>query len=91
MVTDYDCWHEDEADASGVAVMEVIQQNVRTAQEVVRSTIARIPRGERSQFVGLLAQSLIPEPSLIPPRTLAALRPIIGPYIDGAGSTEDGE
>ena len=36
MVTDYDCWHEEEADVSGVAVMEVIQRNVRTAQQAVR-------------------------------------------------------
>ncbi len=81
MITDYDCWHEDEADVSGVAVMEVIQQNVKTAQEAVRATIRRIPEGERSQFVGLLSQSLITDPAMIPSATLEALAPIVGPYL----------
>ena len=39
MVTDYDCWHDDEADVSGHAVMEVVQQNAATAQDVVRRII----------------------------------------------------
>lgn len=81
MVTDYDCWHEDEEDVSGIAVMEVIERNVRTAREAVRCTIRRIPTGERSPFVGILAQSLITDPEVIPAQTLEALHPIVGPYL----------
>ena len=43
MVTDYDCWHDDEDDVSGHAVMEVVQQNAATAQDVVRRIIRRLP------------------------------------------------
>ncbi len=82
MVTDYDCWHEEEADVSGVAVMEVIEQNVRMAQEAVRHAVRRIPDDESSQFKGILRQSLITERSLIPPQTREALAPIIGAYLD---------
>ena len=46
MVTDYDCWHEEEDDVSGIAVMEVVQQNVRMAQEALRHVIARVPADE---------------------------------------------
>ncbi len=82
MVTDYDCWHEEEADVSGIAVMEVIQQNVSMAQEAVRHTVRRIPADENSQFKGILRQSLITERSMIPKQTRQDLAPIIGPYLD---------
>ena len=82
MVTDYDCWHEEEDDVSGIAVMEIIQQNVRTAQEAVRQTIRRIDESAPSPFNGILRESLITEPSLVPAETLAALRPIVGKYLD---------
>ncbi len=89
MITDYDCWHEDEEDVSGVAVMEVIQQNVKTAQEAVRATIRRIPAGERSPWVGLLSQSLITDPAMIPAETLEALSPIVGPYLQVGDDAEE--
>ena len=81
MVTDYDCWHEEEEDVSGTAVMEVIQQNVRTAQEAIRRIVAKIPEGQRSPYQGLLRTSLITEPSAVPEETRRALEPIVGPYL----------
>ena len=81
MVTDYDCWHEEEEDVSGVAVMEVVEQNARTAQEALRHVIRRVDDSRRSPYRGILAQSLITEPSLVPPETRAALAPIVGPYL----------
>lgn len=81
MITDYDCWHEEEEDVSGTAVMEVIQANVRTAQEAIRKIVAKIPAGERSPYVGLLETSLITEPAAVPEETKRALAPIIGPYM----------
>jgi 5'-methylthioadenosine phosphorylase len=82
MVTDYDCWHEEEADVSGQAVMEVIAKNVLMAQNVVRNVVGRLAalsRGCACQHA--LAHSLITERSLIPRPTLEKLQPIIGRYI----------
>lgn len=81
LVTDYDCWHEEEADVSGTAVMEVVAQNVRMAQEALRGIVKRVPIDEASPFQGILAHSLITEKSVVPAETLAALAPIIGPYM----------
>jgi 5'-methylthioadenosine phosphorylase len=86
MVTDYDCWHEEEADVSGEAVMEVIQQNVKTAQDVVRRIIGRLPI-ERSCGCGeALNMSLITERERIPEQTLKDLDPIVGKYYHGKES-----
>jgi 5'-methylthioadenosine phosphorylase len=81
MITDYDCWHEEEAEVSGIAVMEVIQQNVRTAQEAVRNAVRLITEDEPSPFAGILRESLITEPDLIPQKTRDALAPIVGKYL----------
>ena len=85
LVTDYDCWHEEEEDVSGAAVMEVIHQNVRTAQRSIRNAVRLVPPGERSPYVGLLANSLFTDPALVPEATLEALRPIVGPYLPDDG------
>ncbi len=83
MITDYDCWHEEEDDVSATAVMEVIRRNVKTAQEAVRRTIGRIDESKDSPFKGILAHSLMTDSSRIPPETLEALSPIVGPYVKG--------
>ncbi len=85
MVTDYDCWHEDEADVSGQAVMEVVQQNAATAQDVVRRITRRLPLERGCECATALQSSLITEPSKIPAATLKKLKPIVGKYI-GEGS-----
>ncbi len=80
MVTDYDCWHEEEEDVSGVAVMEVIQQNVRTAQSALAEILGRIPDSP-SPHRGVLGQSLVTDLDLVPESTIEALRPILAPYL----------
>jgi 5'-methylthioadenosine phosphorylase len=80
MVTDYDCWHEDEADVSGEAVMEVIQQNVKMAQDVVRRIIRQLPIARNCGCGDALNMSLITEKARIPKQTLKDLEPIVGRY-----------
>jgi 5'-methylthioadenosine phosphorylase len=85
MITDYDCWHEEEADVSGQAVMEVIQQNATTAQDVVRRIVRRLPLDRSCECSTALANALITEPIKIPTSTLENLAPIVGKYLpDGS-------
>ena len=81
MVTDYDCWHETEEAVSGEAVMEVIRQNVETAQEVVRRIVRRLPAQRDCGCGEALEHALITERGLIPKQTLRDLAPIVGKYI----------
>jgi 5'-methylthioadenosine phosphorylase len=82
MITDYDCWHEEEEDVSGEAVMEVIRQNVLMAQAVVRNVVGRLATAPRTcPCKDALAHALITERALIPTATLRKLKPIIGRYL----------
>lgn len=82
MITDYDCWHEEEEAVSGQSVMEVIGQNVKMSQEVVRQAIRRLGEGaaRTCPCATALAHSLITDPAVIPAKTLEDLAPIVGKY-----------
>ncbi len=85
MITDYDCWHEEEAEVSGQAVMEVVQQNAATAQDVVRRIIRRLHDQPRCWVREALKSALITERSAVPKKTLRELAPIIGRYYPAGG------
>jgi 5'-methylthioadenosine phosphorylase len=84
MVTDYDCWHEEEAAVTGEGVMEVLRKNVALAQRVVRRAVAGLD-GVVNDCADALHMSLITEAHLVPEVTLAALEPIVGRYLDRSG------
>ena len=83
MVTDYDCWHETEEAVSGESVMEVVSQNARMSQEVVREMLKRVGTAHSRDCLcaEALKYSLITERHLIPAETRKNLAPIIGKYI----------
>jgi 5'-methylthioadenosine phosphorylase len=82
MITDYDCWHESEEAVSGEAVMQVVAQNAKMSQEVVREILKGLAAhpGRGCICESALQMSLITEPDLVPNETLKALQPIIGRY-----------
>ncbi len=85
MVTDYDCWHEEEADVTGEGVMEVLRKNVALAQRVVRRAIAVLGGDVANDCASALAMSLITDPDLVPAETLRMLEPLVGKYLDRTG------
>jgi len=84
MITDYDCWHEEEEDVTGEGVMEVLRRNVSLAQRVVRRAIGALD-GVENDCADALRMSLITDPNLVPAETLAKLEPLIGKYLDRSG------
>ena len=85
MITDYDCWHEEEEAVSGEGVMEVLRRNVALAQEVVRRAVAALGGEVENDCAEALRMSLITPAHLVPAETLAALAPILDKYLDRSG------
>jgi 5'-methylthioadenosine phosphorylase len=83
MVTDYDCWHEEEAAVSVEAVVAVLRQNAAMAQEVVRRMLDRLadPPRRACPCVEALRNSLLTAPADVPPATRERLGPIVGKYL----------
>ena len=83
MVTDYDCWHEEEEAAHTASILEVLRQNVKTGQQVVANLIARLPeRAADHPCATALAGAIITDPTKVPSATRARLAPIVGKYLD---------
>jgi len=45
LVTDYDCWHEEEADVSVTGVLENLRANATMAAAALRATVLALPAG----------------------------------------------
>ncbi len=82
MVTDYDCWHETEEAVSVEAVLQILKDNSRMGQDVVRRAVEALPaeRDGGCPCAAALATALITDPKAVPEATLERLRPLVGKY-----------
>ena len=48
MVTDYDCWHEEEDNVSVTNVLEILHKNADIARETVRNLVKRLSETDRT-------------------------------------------
>ena len=79
MVTDYDCWREDEAAVDAGSVLQVMHANVDLARETLRSFVANLP-AERapSPIDRALDGALMTAPAARDPALLARLDAVAG-------------
>jgi 5'-methylthioadenosine phosphorylase len=82
LVTDYDCWHEEEEQVSVAGVLENLRANAGTAAALLRGILEAIPqRGAGCGCGQALAHAIITPLGAIPAVTAARLRPILGRYL----------
>ena len=82
-VTDYDCWHLDQA-AETVSVEMIVQnllKNVDTSKSILKKVLARLGEERRCECANALKDSIITRPEAIPSKTRKKLSLIIGKYI----------
>ena len=68
--TDYDVWHESEADVSAAAVAEIVAQNVQSAQRIVADVALNLPGDWTSTAEGALFGAIMTDSRRIPAETL---------------------
>ena len=68
--TDYDVWHESEADVTAAAVAEIVAQNVQSAQRIIADLAERLPDDWTSTADGALFGAIMTDPRRIPAETL---------------------
>ena len=79
-VTDYDVWHEDEADVSAAIVMRRLQDNAAAGLEVVRRSIEALPASRSCACGEALASALMTDRAIVPEETRRKLAPILEPH-----------
>ncbi len=68
--TDYDVWHESEADVTAAAVAEIVAQNVQSAQRIIADLAEHLPNDWTSTADGALYGAIMTDPRRIPANTL---------------------
>jgi 5'-methylthioadenosine phosphorylase len=82
LVTDYDVWHDTEADVSVEAVVVVLKQNAETAKAIIKQAVSSFPtKREGCPCPTALKDAIITAPAAIHPEVRQRLRPIIGKYV----------
>ena len=83
LATDYDCWHEAEADVTVEALIDNLQANSALAAGVLKAAIRELPRGARScACASALQHAIITPPGAVSAEARERLRPIVGRYLD---------
>ncbi|MGK2740414.1 S-methyl-5'-thioadenosine phosphorylase [Tepidicaulis sp. LMO-SS28] len=82
MVTDYDCWHDEEPDVSVTHVVEVLRQNAEKAQAMVTGVARQIGTGMREPcpmgFDSVLDYAIITPPEARDPGLIKKLDVVAG-------------
>jgi len=82
MVTDYDCWKEDEAAVTVEEVVARLQENAKNAEAILTRALPLLPAQRTCPCATALAQAILTDRARIPAETLKRLRPIVGARLD---------
>ena len=80
MVTDFDCWKEDEAHVNVEMVLENLHKNAAAAQKVVAEAIQLIPAHPNWPSHDALRNAIMTDKKLWPSKTTRDLQPLLKKY-----------
>ena len=81
MITDYDCWKEEEEPVSAQTVFGHLTANAETAKKILVDAIPRVPTQPDWPEHSALDAALTTDRTLWPKSTLQKLKPILGRFI----------
>ena len=81
-VTDYDCWHQSVAAVTVEMVVQNLQKNAATSQEVLRRVIPRLNGRRSCPCATALQDAIITPRDLVPEALKLKLAPIAGRYLN---------
>ena len=81
MVTDYDCWKEDEAHVSVELIIDNLSKNAAMAQAIIARVLPQIPPEPGWPCHDALRTAIMTEKRLWPARTKRELGPILRKYL----------
>jgi 5'-methylthioadenosine phosphorylase len=82
MVTDYDCWHEEEEPVTVEMLIDYLNKNSRNAKRLIAQAVTLLPAEFDCPCQHALRQAIITDPKAIPDAARRRLEPIVGKYLD---------
>ena len=81
MITDYDCWKQDEAHVTIEMVLAYLHRNAETAQKILIRTIPQIPLTPDWPCHHALKNAILTDKKVWPAKTKKELAPLLGKYL----------
>jgi 5'-methylthioadenosine phosphorylase len=81
MITDYDCWKEDEAHVTVEMVVANLTRNAANAKQIISNAITEIPEEANWDCHRALQSAIMTERSCWPAKTIKELQPILKKYL----------
>ena len=82
LATDYDCWHDSEAEVSVEDVVKVMHENVETARRILVKTLQELPSDFPNSQENALQFALITDRTKISDQAKKDLALLIGSYLE---------
>jgi 5'-methylthioadenosine phosphorylase len=82
LVTDYDCWHEEES-VSVEVVIRRLEANAAAATAMIRQVVPAIPAERRCPCARALEHAVLTAPDAIAPEARERLRPLLERHLEG--------
>ncbi|MBK1831450.1 S-methyl-5'-thioadenosine phosphorylase [Verrucomicrobiaceae bacterium R5-34] len=86
MITDYDCWHQEEEDVSVQTVIGHLMANSAKAKKIIARAIAEVPETPNWPEHDALAPALMTPQEYWPEQTAENLKPLLGKYMESSAS-----
>lgn len=81
LATDYDCWHESEAEVNVEAILEVMRKNIVTSKRLLAAAVEALEPGRACPCHDSLRYALVTPPADAPPQAVERLGPLISRYL----------
>ena len=82
LVTDYDCWRDDEAEVTAAAVVENQNKNIINAKRIIRAVVPKIPQARTCLCPQALKGAIMTDEEVISKETRARFEALVDKYLE---------
>jgi 5'-methylthioadenosine phosphorylase len=81
MVTDFDSWHEEEAEVTVKAVVQNLNKNISKAKQIIQIIVPKISKKRACKCTSALKNAMMTDSAIIPQETRKKLELLVGKYL----------
>jgi 5'-methylthioadenosine phosphorylase len=81
LVTDYDCWHEDESEVTVETVLQNLNKNITHAKKIIQTMVPKIVQKRDCLCATALENAIMTDQTVIPEETRKKLAILISKYL----------
>jgi len=81
LVTDYDCWHEDESEVTVETVLQNLNINISHVKKIIQNIVPKIPETRDCLCATALENAIMTDQTVIPEETHEKLGLIVNKYL----------